>query len=645
VQVPAPAPRARRLRLPASPRGWVHLLSGVLAALVVVGMVAFVLMPLLADPHGYGRNDWDQMESNRYLVRKTILRFHEFPFWNPYACGGHPAWAAFEGDSIVAAPWLPAYLLLPLPVALRVEIAVAALWGAMGAWLLASRFTRSYAACAFVAVVFAVNGRWTLQLTAGHTGHLVYAWMPWALFFFDRAIGAQPALGPPRMRSAVSTGVCLAMMVYTGGIDALPETAIVLGAYAVLVAITTRSTRPLAALAVAGAASVGLSAPKLLPALEVMRRYGQAVDSRESLTPQQLVELLTDRVQGFTTGHAGIADSAWHEVGMYLGWAVVMALGVGTVTARGVRVTALKAIGLVLLVFGLGSFSQYAPFALAHHLPVFSSQHVPSRWLYPAALLLACVAVAAFEQGMVRAGRARAVVEGVALLAVVWIARDVATVARFPFEDHLHDSPPKNAESVGRFHTETKLPKELEYQSGEWAPTSLSAEIANIGVIECHTFRGLDNFDGLSSAIRGYEGRPAGLGARGVGEREYHGEAYLTDGVGTATVTQWSPNAVEVRVDGATPGQQVVVNQNWDPGWSVDGARAFDTLDTVAAPVSAPTQTFHFRYRPLMWWPGWVLFGSTVAALFAARWAARRRRVNACVPASGRPRADPGAPP
>jgi hypothetical protein len=609
----------------------VHLVGGVLAALVVLAMVAYVLKPLLADPYGYGRHDWDQMESQRYLAKKTILRFHELPFWNPYTCGGRPAWATLEGDSVVAAPWLPAYLLLALPVALRVEIVVSALWGAAGAWLLASRFTRSHAACAFVAVVFAVNGRWTLQLTAGHAWHLVYAWMPWTLFFFDRAVGAQPALGPPRTKSAIWTSVCLAMMVYTGGVDALPQTALVLGAYAVLVAVTTRSARPLAALALAAAVSVGLSAPKLLPTLETMSRHGQAVDASASLTPEQLTELLTDRVQGFTTGHSGIADSSWHEVGMYLGWAVVVAIGVGAIAGRGVRVTALKVVGIACLAFGLGSFSPYAPFSVVHHLPVFRGEHVPYRWLYPAALLLACVAVAAFEQGLMRVGRARVVVEGVALLAVAWLARDIGTVARFPLEDHLHDGPPRNAESVGAFHTETRLPRELEYQRGEWTPTVLPAEIANVGIIEC------------ARSSPDEDGRPAGLGAHGIGEPEYHGEAYTADGVGTVAITRWSPNAVEVRVDGATPGQQVVVNQNWDPGWSVDGARALDYRDAIAARITTATQSFHFGYRPPLWWPGCGLFVATVAALFLGRRVSRR--VTARGPASGRRRADPAPPP
>jgi hypothetical protein len=265
---------------------------------------------------------------------------------------------------------------------------------------------------------------------------------------------------------------------------------------------------------------------------------------------------------------------------------------------------------------------------------------VPYRWLYPAALLLACAAVAAFEQGMVRAGRARVALEIAALLAVAWIARDIATVARYPLENHLHDGPPTNPESLAPFHTETKLPKELEYQNTEWAPTTLSAEIANIGVIQCNTFHGFDNFDGLSTVIPGYDGRPTGLGAHGLGEPEYRGEAYLSGGAGTASVARWSPNAVEVLVDGATPGEEVVLNQNWDPGWSADGARALDYRDTVAARVTSATQTFHFRYRPPLWWPGWALFAVTVAALLFAR-RVSRRRLNEREPVSTRRPADP----
>ncbi|HEY1693336.1 MAG TPA: hypothetical protein VGG39_14310 [Polyangiaceae bacterium] len=586
------------------------------AVLVVAWMVRHVLYPLTWHPHGYGFWDWDQMESHRYLVVKTLKRFHQFPFWNPYACGGHPAWAGFESDTILVTPWLPAYLLASLPVAMRWEIGLQAVLSATGAWALATRFTRSPAARAFVAVVFAVNGRWTLQVTAGHTWFLVYAFTPWALFFFDRAIEAGRARP---LREVVAAAGCLAMMVYAGGIYPLPQTVVVLALYAAVVAFSLRSVRPLVALAGTGVVSIGLAAPKLLPILDVMRRYPRSIDSTEMLTVQQFATLLTDKDQGFHSSHDGIAWHSWHEVGMYLGWVAVLVLIVGSVLGRGVRAKAARVVGVVLVAFSFGSFNEYAPWSLAHHLPILSSEHVPFRWLYPAVLLLACVTAAAVERGMMRTGRLRLGVEAAAVLLVAWIARDIATVARFPFEDHFDYDGPANQDSTGPFTTTEKLPKALDYPGNSWwAPTTLPAEIANMGTIECNTFHGLNNFSGLSDVVPGYEGRPTGLGAHGEGEPGYRGEVYLDGGPGTASFASWSPNAIDVHVEGANPGQAVVVNQNWDPGWSVDGMQAVDYLDTIAGRVTSPSQTLHFRYRAPLFWPGCALFLATVVGLLYA---------------------------
>lgn len=613
----------RRLR-PGSRLGWVQLVGGAVAALVVLGLVGYVLQPLLAHPMGYGRHDWDQAESQRYLVVKSLLRFHAMPWWNPYACGGHPAWGAADGDPNVV-PWLPAYLVLPLPVAIRVEATVAALWGAAGAWLLASRFTRSPALRAFVAVVFAVNGRWALQLAAGHAWHLVYAWTPWVLFFFDRAAGLRPELGAPRWRDAVWAAASLAMMVYAGGVVPLSHTALALAAYAVLVTAGARSARPLLALGLAAGLAVGLSAPKLLPVLAVAARHPRVVESTETLDPTQLAQLLTNREQPFDASHAGVGGPSWHEVGMYLGWPAVVVLLVGVLATRGRGARALAAVGLLCVVFGLGAFNKAAPWSLLHQLPVFRTQQAPARWLYPAVLLLACASAGALERGLARSGRARWALEIAALLAVAGIAFDVGRVARLPLRDRVAFAGPTTPESTGPFRVEPRLPAALQYQPGEAAPTALSAELANIGTIECSTFAPLANVGG-AVALAGHDGRPPGLGAHGVGAPGYRGEAYLADGVGTATIVGWAPDAVDVRVDGAQPGELVVLNQNWDPGWSADGERALDRDGTVAGRASQAAQTVRFRYRPPWIWPGLLLFAVTAGALVLLERRARRAR-------------------
>src|SRR5580693_1897466 len=83
--------------------------SRVVAVLAIPAMILLVVSPLLLHPWTFGQHDWDQMNTQREVVVKTILHFHQFPFWDPYECGGHPAWAALESDPIAVSPWLPVY--------------------------------------------------------------------------------------------------------------------------------------------------------------------------------------------------------------------------------------------------------------------------------------------------------------------------------------------------------------------------------------------------------------------------------------------------------------------------------------------------------------------------------------------------------
>jgi hypothetical protein len=553
---------ALRARAPASAAGWVRLVVGGLSVLVVLGMIGFVLGPLLGHPYGHGRDAWESAESERQLVVEALRRFHAMPMWDPYTGGGHAAWGSLDGGTTLVAPWLPAYLMLPMPVAIRVEAVGSALLGAAGAWALASRSTRSWPARAFVAVVFAVNGRWTLQLAAGETAQLAYAWMPWALFFYDRAVAARRAPGRPwgtgpSNRAPLWAGGCLAMMLYAGGVDALVQTATVLVGFAVLEAIGERSARPLVAVALTSAIAVGLSAPKLLPVFDELRRAPPPPEAGGALGPPQLLQLLTNREQGFAIGHAGIADGAWHDVGMYLGWLVLLLLAAGLVAGRGSRAWPYAVLAAACVVLGLGAFSTAAPWVLLHRLPLFDREHVAARWLYPAALLFACAAVAAFERAAHRIGRWRTPLEVGALITVAWVASDVGAVARYPLMNHLAErDPPK-----------------LQTASG------------------------------------------------------YAASAHVVDGAGgAATFSAWSPSGFDLHVEGAPVGSMVVVDQGYDPGWSVDDRPALERSGEIAARVTSAAQTFRFRYRAGGLVAGLGIFVLTVAVLaFIERERARRR--------------------
>ena len=67
-------------------------------------LIGRLLWPILSDASTYGWNDWDASAAYRYIAVDSLARYREFPAWNPYACGGFPAWAYVEGATNVVSP-------------------------------------------------------------------------------------------------------------------------------------------------------------------------------------------------------------------------------------------------------------------------------------------------------------------------------------------------------------------------------------------------------------------------------------------------------------------------------------------------------------------------------------------------------------
>jgi len=616
---------------PASPRTWAEAGSSVgwfAGFAIVIATVCVVVGPIFHDLHTLGTHDWDQMESHRYLLWKSVHMYGQFPFWNPYGCGGHPSWAGIESGTTIVSPWLPFYLFAPMPIALKVEVLGTALISALGTWLLAGRFTKSPGLRAFCCAVFVVDGRWALQIAAGHTWHLYYAWTPWALYFFDRASGCGEVIGRPgqerlrhvetRWRDVVLCGGSLAMMVYNGGIYPLPETALALGLWACGLAAAHRTIRPLVVLAAAGAVSVGLAAPKLFPVLDVVRRFPRLVESTETMDLRAFVTMFTSRDQTFNSRPAPVFPYGWHEWGIYIGWVAFLALLVGAVFAGGRRERPLKLVAVTLTILGFGAFHEYAPWTLLHLAPIFKSQHVPSRWLYPGALVFALVFATMVERGLVRMRVLRPLFEAALLASAAWVSWDVAQVARLPISEMFGSHMPTIAMNTIDFHTDAHVDQKYEYDGVSYGQGTLPSEIANVGQIECMIFPGLNIF------AKDAKGVIKGMGAKGRGDPAYKGEAYTASGKGRATLVAFTPNVMTVHVDDATPGDLVVLNQNWDGGWRGNGVPAVAFHDAVASIIHSPSETFVFRYRPNYLWLSLAVFTLTASGLVFAY--VRRRR-------------------
>ena len=424
-------------------------------------------------------------------------------------------------------------------------------------------------------------GRDALQLSEGHMWHLQYAWVPLALFFFDRAIERRG------VRDAIYLAVTLALMMYMGGIYPLPQAVLLLGLYALSMSLSRRSVRPLVSLAVAGVVAVGLAAPKLFVVADMMSKYPRKIASTEAISWEQLRLVFTDATGTISHDPIKMPEWGWHEYGIYVGvWLTgAMVLAILSSSAKG-RPTALRFAGLVFLALGCGAFDQYAPWTLLHKLPAFSSQHVPSRALMIAVLALGLAFAALAARVVNRAVAALPWLDCVLLVPVFLIATNIAGVGELSSRDAFQFKGPAEIQASPEFHHVTELSYRYDPDWHQPGRQELLSMFANTGVIRCHT-------------------APRELipGAIAQGAGGYRGEAYLVSDAarqapGTARVTSFTPNTATIHYEGATPGSTLVYNMNYDPSWRTSAGPIVSYRGAAAVVVTEAAGDVRFRYYP-----------------------------------------------
>jgi hypothetical protein len=572
---------------------------GTLVAFALLsGALLYVLGPMLADFSTYGFHDWDVETAYRYITTVSLREHGELPFWQPYMCGGVPAWGYVEGASNLVSPYLPLYLFADVRAAIRLEVLGQGLVGLVGTYLFAGCFTRSAALRALLAGLFVLNGRWALQAAVGHTWHLQYGLMPWVFWCFERS------QEPGKLRWAAGAGAVMAIQCFWGGIYPLPHTALLLTGYALLTAVFAATLRPIIALAIAGPVALGLAAPKLFAVVDHMSDVPRLIDSNEVIGLAELVVMLTAPDQRYGVHSVRVPAYNWHEWGIYIGGGGLFVLVLGVLFARGPREHALKILGLLCLLLGLGAFHPKAPWALLHELPFFASQHVPSRFHFPMLLLLGAAFVAFAASHIDELLKRRPWFDLLLLAPVAVLVWDMARFSRTPFEQAFWMEAPETLRRAETF--EHRLNPPVQYVRRDWAAPILLAMFANQGVIRCYGFDP--------------DYRP---GAIPKESPNYRGLAWVAEGSGEARVVEWTTNRAVVEVKGASDGAVVAYDMNYDSSWRADGERAFEHEGVVGGRLAPGSSRIEFHYRPRTLPAALVVFAATLGAcLFRRRHAA-----------------------
>jgi hypothetical protein len=496
--------------------------------------VVSLVIPLMTNPDGLGFGDWDFVLDKFEALRRTILIWGQFPWWNPWSRGGFPLAAEPQIGAVSIAT--PLVLALGTSIGLRLSAILFLLIAVEGTYRLAWLWFREPWAAAATALVYVLNGAVIVATSLGYVLAMSYCAVPWLAYFAFR-IGR-------RFSDGLWLGFWLAFVVMNGiqymSVYAAPLTVAIW-----IRALRLQPPQRRVALLLHTLAAVGvfflLCGWRLSTVLVVLLE-----DKRERVTywdetPITMLHYLLFRPgPGWNIAFTPAAGSAFGELTCYIG-PVVLSLALVSL-ALGWRWW--HTLTLVSFALAIGSLRWYHPSSWLADWPFLGSAHVVTRWR-----LMALLGVG-FATGSVLArwrASPRRALRALAVLIVGIIAVDFVVLGhqQFPLAFSLRPKP-------------------------ELFPGPPVPEIVNVrdGLGYPCAMRGYGIIRGYEPMLSYYRDAPTLRLARE--DPGYRGEAWTENG--TIQPVFWSPNRLVFQVE---PGQAVHINQNPGSWWWVNGHPAF----------------------------------------------------------------------
>ena len=541
-----------------------------------------------------GRIDWDFNLQLHWVASYTISHFHQFPFWNPYKCGGIPLFA--DPQSAVLTPFLLVDLLFGPEIGLNLFSIAHAAIAFGGAYFLARVLRISKIGAVACAVAFAGSSWFYMDFEWGEINFLSFTYAPWVIALFWVGWERQ------RFIFAAAGGLVMALILMEGAVYQLIFTASMLAVLASVIAFQRRNWFPLRLLAILFAFTVGFVAIKLMPGVAYTGLHSTMRDTSEAFILQDLLLSLFSRDR-----------TLWHA---YIG-IIFASLALLGCVQRFRRVFPWVVLALVVIVLARGNFGSWSPWVLLHKLPFFASTRFPQRWLIPFTLVVGVLA--GFGTDVV-CSVAKPWGTIVAVLLIGLALGDNWFVSQRAWMHFLAEGNQPFAREVQVEPTFRQLYVPDDY-FGYWGPppgtTMFTTAKANKGLLIAWDAPGIVT-----------------VFARGPNQDGYRGEQYLL-GPGTVTLAQWTPNERGFDLDVPAP-TTLVVNQNYYRNWRVAQGRGeviFLFHDgRMGVKVPAGRQRLVLAYRS---WPFliglWITLG-TLVAMFVLWRRERRLETDPSVP-------------
>jgi len=227
-----------------------------IALVVCLVVVFFYMFPIWSTFSNSANNfDSDITLSKLYSQLVSIKDFKEFPFFNPYICGGIPAFA-HPHNSFFPLQWL-IYLLFGLLKGIKISIFLYLAFGALGMYVFSRKLGANPLGGAAASTIFIGSSYFSYRIAMGVVYPITAAFVPWIFLCFILSLKEKKYLIP--------TAILLAWAFLEDVPYIFLYTLLFLIIYTLWECISRRDWRPLVLFIILGIMMGGLVAVKLLP--------------------------------------------------------------------------------------------------------------------------------------------------------------------------------------------------------------------------------------------------------------------------------------------------------------------------------------------------------------------------------------------
>jgi len=535
--------------------------------------------------------DWDQHFLYHAVPRETILRYHQFPLWNPYYCGGNVMLANTQAR--FTSPTFLLVLLFGTVVGLKLEIWLHLFLGMLGMYLLSREIGIGKFSAYLPPIIFMFSSMYVFHLTVGHTWFMAIAYLPYVLLFYLKGLS--------KIEYGIIAGGFIALMILEGGIYPFPHTILFLGIFSVLISLKNLTIKPLKVFTIIIVFTLIFSAIKLIPTLEFFAKFPRLIESKDHLSFKIVYYILLSRTQNINIKYPNQLLYGWWEYGSYVGFLAIIIWLIGSIISFKKHFPLIFT-GLVFFVLALGNFSGFAPWHLLHKAPVFRSHHAPSRLMIGFVFslsLITGICLTKLEKHSFRNSHLNKIISLFCVLVIAIITIDLISVNSKIFASAFPTSPPS-------------IKRNANYQQ-IWGDhhDMYPAFLRNQGTLNA------------------YEPTHFPIKAIPKTDPNYKGEAFLT-GKGEAEIIYWSPNEIIVNIEPESDGY-LVLNQNYAPNWKAANKKQVESYNgLISAKINLKDKGIRFYYMPVSFIIGSIIsLAGIIFAIMKLIW--RRSKFKLCL--------------